>query len=340
MTDSVLSRHLPISTRTHEGNWHLFLVLILVATLFPLLATPVTAYFVTPESPSLLVYGIVGFLGANGHVASTAWFYTDPAMRTFFRSRRFRYFIIPVVLVVGSAAVFQFLTGWPIDCLLTAFVVWQLWHYQKQNIGLVSFVAAGATKGSISMWERRTLNLAAVAGICGFFRMDGTNLLASAEVFARLYDVGLAIYLFVPVCFCIALAANRSLRRSPLRLTFFLSGALFFAPTFIFSNSTAALVGYATAHGLQYLVFMYYVSTDRRGFARSMRQLLVVVLCGGLLLDQLRGAPYWEGFQFGKALYGAFLGLVMTHFVLDAGIWRLREPFQRKYMREKFNFVF
>ena len=43
---------------------------------------------------------------------------------------------------------------------------------------------------------------------------------------------------------------------------------------------------------------------------------------------------------YGFALYGAFLGTVMTHFVLDAGLWRLREPFQRKYMRQKFYFVF
>jgi hypothetical protein len=30
----------------------------------------------------------------------------------------------------------------------------------------------------------------------------------------------------------------------------------------------------------------------------------------------------------------------MTHFVLDAGLWRLREPFQRRYMRDRFSFVF
>jgi len=30
----------------------------------------------------------------------------------------------------------------------------------------------------------------------------------------------------------------------------------------------------------------------------------------------------------------------MAHFVLDAGLWRLRQPFQRRYMRERFHFVF
>ena len=39
-------------------------------------------------------------------------------------------------------------------------------------------------------------------------------------------------------------------------------------------------------------------------------------------------------------LYGVYVGVVMTHFVADAGIWRLREPFQRAYMKSKFHFVF
>jgi len=44
--------------------------------------------------------------------------------------------------------------------------------------------------------------------------------------------------------------------------------------------------------------------------------------------------------QFAPAMKGLFVGAVMAHFVLDAGIWRLREAFQRGYMRKNFYFVF
>ena len=33
-----------------------------------------------------------------------------------------------------------------------------------------------------------------------------------------------------------------------------------------------------------------------------------------------------------RLLYGAFLGAVMAHFVVDAGLWRLSEPFPRSFL--------
>ena len=56
------------------------------------------------------------------------------------------------------------------------------------------------------------------------------------------------------------------------------------------------------------------------------------VRCGALALNYAADA--------GGALKGLFIGGVMAHFLVDAGIWRLRETFQRRYMRGKFYFVF
>ena len=44
--------------------------------------------------------------------------------------------------------------------------------------------------------------------------------------------------------------------------------------------------------------------------------------------------------MLGPALKDLFIGGVMAHFLVDAGIWRPREPFQRGYRRRKFYFVF
>jgi hypothetical protein len=40
-----------------------------------------------------------------------------------------------------------------------------------------------------------------------------------------------------------------------------------------------------------------------------------------------------------RALYGAYLGAVMAHFVIDAGLWRLRDEFPRKFLRDSLPFL-
>ena len=44
--------------------------------------------------------------------------------------------------------------------------------------------------------------------------------------------------------------------------------------------------------------------------------------------------------QIADGAFGMYLGLVMSHFVIDAGIWHLRERFQREYIGSAFAFVF
>jgi hypothetical protein len=37
---------------------------------------------------------------------------------------------------------------------------------------------------------------------------------------------------------------------------------------------------------------------------------------------------------------GIALGIVMAHFIIDAGVWKLRKPFQREAIKESFSFLF
>jgi hypothetical protein len=288
------------------------------------------------EALRLLV--ALNFIGANFHVAATGWFYTDAEMRTHFRGHPMRYLVMPVLLIAGAAAAFQFvpaaLRGW----LLFGFLAWQLWHYQKQNVGLASFVAAGTGSGPLSLWERRTLMLSAVAGILGFFSLNPIGLPGWMSEFAWLHRLGGWVYLLSPLALGLCLVKVPALRGSPLRLGFLLLGVVFFLPTYLFDDQTSATLGYAIAHGLQYLVFMAVVAM-RRQAVPSLLLLAGLGTLGALALNAAIVAPD-AGVLGGHALYGAFIGTTMAHFVLDAGIWRLREPFQRKYMRDRFFFVF
>jgi hypothetical protein len=111
-------------------------------------------------------------------------------------------------------------------------------------------------------------------------------------------------------------------------------------PLFIFSDFASATLGYALGHGLQYLVFMGFVGAGKKNAIVSLATLLVMGTVGAVVLNAALLAPDWLASPFCRALYGAFYGAVMAHFVVDAGAWRLREVFQRSYMREKFYFIF
>lgn len=329
-----------IRPRRHAGVWYLFVAAVSTASLLPLLGLPFVQHLMPSTMPALYLFAVLNLLGGPFHVAATGWFYTDRTMLAYFLSRPVRYLVVPCVLVAGSAAVFQFIDRTWGNYLVAAYFAWQLWHYQKQNVGLLSFIAAGTDKVSISAWERRTLAVAAIAGILGFFRIFDVGLPNLAAVFETVHRVGAAVYLLVPVTFGIALVKNPALRTNRLRLVFFTLGALFFLPTFIFGDPVSAVFGYALAHGLQYLVFMGFVSIGKKNAIVSLLVLLIVATLGYLVLIRAMNARAWLDFPYSYAVYGAFLGVVMTHFVLDAGIWRLREPFQRGYMREKFYFIF
>lgn len=341
MTDGVLDvPSCSVPTRQIR-TWSLFLALISLATLLPFAAAPLVVHVIPADSPVIGVYALLGFLGANFHVALTGWFYTDREMRSHFRSAPVRYIVIPCVIVSINVVAFCFFDFAVRLYIVFIFICWLLWHYQKQNVGLLSFIAAGTDRVPLSVWERRTFTLSAIAGISGAFSVIQFGPASLSTVFAQLHQMGAAVYLvLVPISFCIAVARNPSLRTNRLRFLYFVIGTLFFLPTYIFSDAVSAIAGYTLAHGLQYFVFMSFVSTSKERTVISFIKLCVIAAFGGLFLNHASEASSWLSAPYAGALYGLFIGLVMTHFVLDAGIWRLREPFQRSYMRKKFDFVF
>ena len=82
------------------------------------------------------------------------------------------------------------------------------------------------------------------------------------------------------------------------------------------------------------------VSGNRHKPIASLLLLVGIATVGAFVLNDALQAPDLSTSPYAFAIYGAFIGTVMAHFVIDAGIWRLREPFQRGYMRKRFFFVF
>ena len=55
-----------------------------------------------------------------------------------------------------------------------------------------------------------------------------------------------------------------------------------------------------------------------------------IALAGGAVLSA--ASHLHSAGPAGRLLFGAYLGAVMAHFVIDAGLWRLREQFPRRFL--------
>jgi hypothetical protein len=274
------------------------------------------------------------FVTSSVHVASTGWFFTLPEVRAHVSTHRRRYVVVPTVLVSLTAATALVLPEARFSWLLLGFFAWQFLHFQKQNLGMAALAGISAGAGSVSRSERRALMLAGIAGIGG--------LLVHPELLQLTVDVRLRwAFPVTAAVFGLAAAWGTAalLRRPPERrpssyALVYLSSLLFFLPVFVFGSPYAAVAGLVVAHGGQYLVIVGFIAgADRadRPRALNLALLLNVALIGGLALN---AASHLHGAELaGRAVYGAYLGAVMAHFVIDAGLWRLRDEFPREFLR-------
>jgi hypothetical protein len=283
------------------------------------------------------------FVGSSVHVAATGWFYTVPVVRNHMRTHRGRYVAAPAALIVATAvAALLIPPGW-FTWLLLGFFGWQFHHFQKQNLGMAALAGIAYGAGSVRPAERRALTAAGLAGTAG--------LLVHPELLQITVDPRLRfLFPVAGVAFAAAVITGLVLvrhRRSPAFLAVYACSLLFFTPVFVFASPYAAVAGLTIAHGCQYLLIIGLVADTRSvtatplpAGARRAVSLLVLLnlsLLGGLALNA--ASHLHSGGRFERALYGAYLGAVMAHFVIDAGLWRLRDEFPRSFLRESLPYL-
>jgi hypothetical protein len=93
------------------------------------------------------------------------------------------------------------------------------------------------------------------------------------------------------------------------------------------------------AHGLQYLLLMGLVAAGDPGPGAGpgrflpLAALTSIALAGGAILSVT--SDLRESAPLTRSLFGCFLGAVMAHFVIDAGLWRLRDRFPRLFLESR-----
>jgi len=316
-----------------------FFSLLLVATAIPFVLFPLIAHAFPASAGWNDAKGFLLFVGSSGHVAASFFFYGDARMRDFMLGgHRGRFLVAPLTLIglMGLAGLL-FAEERLLSYVILGYWVWQTHHYTRQNHGILAFVSRAAGVRA-SLRESLAITLTGVAAVVGMITYVTPYQNTALDLYGwQLHTLAVALYASAWVVYGITLFERNPLS-APWRSAVLLALMLFYLPLFLFQDLLSAVFTYAIAHGLQYLVFMGVVAavpTARR--VRSYALLAGVTLAGGAVLWLSQQQAFWG--SYGKAVYGMGLGVVMWHFLLDAGVWRLSESFQRGYMAERFSFL-
>jgi hypothetical protein len=274
------------------------------------------------------------FVGSSVHVASTGWLYTRPEVRAYAASRPVRYVWVPLALVALGAPTAAALSPAVMTWLVLVYFGWQFFHFAKQNLGMSALAASARRVAPLRPGERHAVTAAGAAGVVGLLARPGLLQLGVRPPTAALFAPAALAFAGAVGWGLVSLTRRPPGERPAAWCAVYLAALVFSLPVFVFGSPYAAVSGMTIAHGLQYLVLTGLVAagTGRARTGRPFRiaALAAIALLGGILLA---GASHLHrAGPPARLLFGAYLGAVMAHFVVDAGLWRLRDPFPRRFL--------
>ena len=329
-------------TVTAEGPVALARRLWLTATIVLTLAPFLVAIRLAPAAdaaPSPALVWLL-FVGSSAHVGATAWFYTVREVRSHMSKHPQRYVRIPVALVVGSSILAVVVSTQAMTWLLLVFFAWQFFHFQKQNLGVAALACKSVGAGRLSRLERNALTASGVGGIAALIGHPALLQLEPGRELTWLFPAGVTVFSLAVLAGVFALITRPAVERAFPFVTVYVISLLFFLPVFVFSSPYAAVAGLTVAHGLQYLLLVGLLAGAPGGLAPFRVRILIFVniaLFLGLLLNQ--ASHLHDGNAPARLVFGAYLGLVMAHFVVDAGLWRLRDEFPRTFLAQRLPYL-
>lgn len=291
---------------------------IVAVTVVPFVAFLVlhVAHAIPPSFAILLL-----FLGGP-HVLATFGLYLDGEVRELARSDPRRFVAVPLLTMVASMVAFGVIRGQAAVTLLVAFVLWQTYHFTKQNLGMFAFWCRASGQEGMATPERKLILATTAIGGLGVLRAFSV-----APSLDRPLQVAGLVLLTAGTVHAIRLARGR--RRLAL-----LAAVAFYAPLHLFSvGILEASFAYQAAHGAQYYLMVgHTIRADRR----AVRLTIPLVLIGGMGLIYATSSGSFDARPW---LFGLGKGIVAAHFVADASLWRLRDPGVRTLMKRRFSFL-
>jgi hypothetical protein len=319
------------------ATWRWAVVVVTVAALVGAAALSPTS----TGSPSRLLAWLL-FVGSSVHVASTGWFFKAGEVRRHAAVVDRRHLVVlPFCFTVCCGVAGLVIPAAWLSWILLPFFAWQFHHFQKQNLGLIVLSATSAGVDGPRRFERRIVILAGVCGIAALVADPALLQLGTYQPLGFGIAVALGGYGVVLVAGLFFLVRRPVRQRPPSYCAIYLTGLLFPLPIFVFRSPYAAVGGMTIGHGLQYLILMVLVARgaeSARSGRRELASLCGIALAGGLALSvtshlHVSDAPLLRG------VFGLYLGTVCAHFMVDARLWRLSEPFPRAFLGSRIPFL-
>ena len=321
-----------------SGKRRAWLVASVLATVCPFVLAVWLAPAAGAEPVAALTWLL--FVGSSVHVAATGWSYTVPEVRAHMAGHRRRYVWAPVALVAGLAAAAPLLSTGALTTLLLAFFAWQFFHFQKQNLGVAALAARASGVANLNLWERCTLVATGIGGIAGLLGHPTLLQLSTHDHSGLLFTAGAIVFAAASLLGIASVLNRPASSRPPAFAALYVSGLLFFLPVFVFSSPYAAVAGLTIAHGMQYLLLVTLLAAapvPDRSAGVNLLVLINLALILGLALN--RGSHLHYATGIGRAIFGAYLGASTAHFIIDAGLWRLRDEFPRAFLTQRLPYL-
>lgn len=328
--------------------------------------------------PCVLLVALWGFM-SDSHVFATGYLYLRPRNFDGIRYRWTLLYLVPIAIVAMNL--------WAITMLPTAHLMWfmivyvhyALFHFARQNIGVLSFVTMTSARRPLHRREKLILNGVAICGMFGALKLYAPGLLLNPEHFAfdlsaiavviePLYIAGLIGY---GVVFALAAGHFFTHRQSydAYSATIFWLCVAWYVPIYAaLGHPLLSIASFTTAHGLQYLVLLGFHAyrrsklrvarrSDSGAFPGTLNGWYALMPCLALLAAALTGALLWHypqlpfaGFSeiiqtmagaggIAKAGAGLVAGITLAHFWVDQFIWRSRTPERRGWLIENYPFL-
>jgi hypothetical protein len=182
------------------------------------------------------------------------------------------------------------------------------------------------------------------AGICGIVGLIADPNLLQLGIYrpcGDLTDLSLVVYAALVVAGLFALLSRAARERPPSYCAMYMMALVFPLPIFLFRSPYAAVGGMTIGHGLQYLILVGLVAKGGESSPRGHWELVWlagIALAGGVLLAVTSHLHASDSALF-RGLFGLYLGVVCSHFVVDARLWRLSRPFARTFLASRIPYL-
>lgn len=323
-----------------------FALILLIATIIPFISLPLlnnlSVNFSSNSSTQLI--GLLLLLGGTSHVASTTFFFHKKDMFKIANNHSIKFYILPLILILSYALIFQFANEVLKAYALLTYFIWQTYHYQRQNFGVITFISKATNTSSINYFEKLGMQLSVTAGIFALIThynlAENTFLVKYNEI---LYLSSKYIFYIIPFITILGLyqiSKTGRFKDKLLRGSFTVITTLFFIPAILYDNPLIAVSSYALSHGLQYLIFMLYISLsedEQISLIKRLSFFIFYILIFGAILMLMSDGTIWGNVS--GLIFGIYLGIVMTHFLIDSSISKLAEELQFNLVSKAFPFI-